>query len=887
MATKEAVFSLRVDTGNSVQDIQNADNAVKNFNKDLKETQATAASGTGIDAFQQNLDELNAKVSAGGLTMRDMARTMKEYQTIAAQAGVESPVGQQAIQAAAQLKDEIGDLKNATTALSSDFVGLDTAMAGVETGAAVFQGVQSAVALTGVENEKLMQTMIKLQAVQGVVNAVNTVANKLNKDAILGIQIRNALTKISNFIATGSASTTAAQAAASAALATAQTGVAVSTGVASGAMKAFRVALISTGIGAVVVLAAALIASFQRTGAEAEASAIKIEGLEKQLQSLGESHKFESDLNDILGERIILGAKLRGASSRELMELEKKNLESSMNQRLKQLHEIQQTNAKIINDENVTAEALTKAQAAYSAAYEETRLTLQKVDNERMNFQLQAQEIGKQETEDAKKKADEARQRREQERQKAEADRQARKQKADQLKNEEIQRRNDLLKDLTENINREIEIRENSEDNKIKLMAAGLEKEVATLEETYGDWRQELLNKSIAKEVEALDQKFTKGKMSEIEYRAELEKINLSAIEKLSESEKTLITQNELILKNEILRITKENNDAVLLAASELETKKLELRKQFQTLMNDEFENEKMNFVDSQKEQLKALEEGLKNEAITQFEFDQAIIKMEKDKIKTLEEINKKALDAKKLAEKTQREEELKGITAGIAVAEDALKKIKMVNDLLDEIGTARINKINKERDEDLESLDAQKEAELNAEGLTAEQKTAIEQKFAKQKYDVQLEAFNQEDKINRAKFNRDKAIKLAEVAINTASAIVKGIADFGSPPSPAGIAAIATAGIIGTTQALAIANQKYKGGTMPTMPSVSSSGGGGGLAGSSASSFTSQTSTQTSTTGLNDNGQSITAPVQVFVLENDISSTQNKVALQESKSSF
>jgi hypothetical protein len=885
MATKEAVFSLRVDTGNSVQDIQNADQAVKNFNKDLKETQATAASGTGIDAFQQNLDELNAKVSAGGLTMRDMARTMKEYQTIAAQAGVESPVGQQAIQAAAQLKDEIGDLKNATTALSSDFVGLDTAMAGVETGAAVFQGVQSAVALTGVENEKLMQTMIKLQAVQGVVNAVNTVANKLNKDAILGIQVRNGLTKISNFIATGSASTTAAQAAASAALATAQTGVAVSTGVASGAMKAFRIALISTGIGAVVVLAAALIASFQRTGAEAEASAIKIEGLEKQLESLADSHKFEADINDALGERIILQAKLRGASSRELMELEKKNMQDSINQRLQQLHEIQKTNAKIINDENHTAEALTKAQQATSAAYQETRLILQKAENERVNFQLQAQDIDKQESEDAKKKADEARQRREQEKQKAEADRQARKQKADQLKNEEIQRRNDLLKDLNNNINREIEIRENLEDSKIKLMADGLEKEVATLNETYGDWRQELLNKSIAKEVEALDQKFTKGKMTEIEYRAELEKINLSAIEKLSESEKTLITQKELELKNEILRITKENNDAVLLAAAELETKKLELRKQFQTLMNDEFENEKMNFVDSQKEQLKQLEEGLKTEAITQFEFDQALIKMEKDKIKTIEEINKKALDAKKLAERTQREEELKGITAGIAVAEDALKKIKMVNDLLDEIGTARINKINKERDEDLESLDAQKEAELNAEGLTAEQKTAIEQKFAKQKYDVQLDAFNKEDKINRAKFNRDKAIKLAEVGINTASAIVKGIAEFGPPPSPLGIAAIATAGVIGVTQALAITNQKYKGGTMPTMPSVSSSTGGG-LAGSSASSFTSQPTTQTSTTGLTD-GQSITAPVQVFVLENDISSTQNKVALQESKSSF
>jgi hypothetical protein len=880
MATKEAVFSLRVDTGNSVQDIQNADQAVKNFNKDLKETQTIASSGTGIDAFQQNLDELNARVEGGGLTMRDMTRAMKEYQTIAAQAGMESPVGQQAIQAAAQLKDEIGDLKNATTALSSDFVGLDTAMAGIETGAAVFQGVQSAVALTGMENEKLMQTMVKLQAVQGIVNAVNTVANKLNKDAILGIQVRNVITKLSNFIATGSATTTAAQAAASAALATTQTGVAVSTGVASGAMKAFRVALISTGIGAVVVLAGALIAAFQAAGAEAEAAAYKIGEMEKSLEGLAEAHKFEADLGDTFGERVMLQAKLRGASSRELLKIEKDNMRSSMNQRLAQLHEIKQTNAKIIADEFATAEQYAKAQAAIRAASTESKLIVEKSSNEKVNFQLKEQQIGREEEEEAKRKAEEAKQRAEQARQKAE-----------QRKNEEIKRRQDLLKNLNDNINREIEIRENLEDSKIKLMDEGLEKEVATLNETYGDWRQELLNKSIQNEIEALDQKFTKGKMSEIEYRAELEKINLSAVEKLSESEKELITAKELELQKEILKLKKTKDDAELLAAAELETKKLELRKQFQTLVNDEFENEKMNFIDSQKEQLKQLEEGLKTEAITKAEYDQAIIKMEKDKIKTLEDINKKALDAKKLAEQAQREENLKGVTEGLAKAQQVLDQVKIVNDLLNEIGAARINKITKERDEDLESIEAQKQAELNAEGLTAEQKTSIEEKFAKQKYAVQLDAFNKEDKINRAKFNRDKAIKLAQVGMDTASAIVKGIAQFGPPPSPGGIAAIASAGIIGVTQALAIANQKYQGGTAPTMPSVSGGGGGGGggsMAGTSGSSFTASTSTtSTSTNGLLQDAQTASQPVQVFVLENDISSTQNKVAVQEQKSSF
>ena len=68
MANKEAVFSLRVDTGNSVQDVQSFDKAVNNLNKDLQGAQKTAASGTGLDDFATRLEELNTRVEAGGLS---------------------------------------------------------------------------------------------------------------------------------------------------------------------------------------------------------------------------------------------------------------------------------------------------------------------------------------------------------------------------------------------------------------------------------------------------------------------------------------------------------------------------------------------------------------------------------------------------------------------------------------------------------------------------------------------------------------------------------------------------------------------------------------------------------------------------------------------------
>jgi len=170
MANKEAVFTVKVNTGNSVQDLQNADKAVNQLGKDLKTTQNIANDSSGTDALAQKLAELDARLEAGGLSMREMTKTMKEYQNIAIQAGASSPIGAQALQNASGLKDEIGDLKAQTTALSSDFVGLDTSMAGIEVGAQAFMGVQSAMALAGVENEKLaenvrafLNTIVKLK----------------------------------------------------------------------------------------------------------------------------------------------------------------------------------------------------------------------------------------------------------------------------------------------------------------------------------------------------------------------------------------------------------------------------------------------------------------------------------------------------------------------------------------------------------------------------------------------------------------------------------------------------------------------------------------------------------------------------------------------------
>ena len=974
MATKEAVFSLRVDTGNSVQDIQNADTAVKNFNKDLQATQATAASGTGISKMETDLATLNEKVTAGGLTMRDMTQAMKQYQNIAAQAGAQSPVGQQALSAASQLKDELGDLRSVTGALSSDFVGLDTTMQGIETGAAVFQGLQGAIALAGIENEDLEKTMVKLQATQGVVNAVNTVAKNLNKDAILGIQLRIAAEKIQNFIQTGSFRNTlltteakVADTAATVAQGTATVATSVATTGATMGMKLLRIALISTGVGALVVGLGLLVANFDKVKDA-------VVGAYDRFNKLGTGVKILiAFMFPLVGLFVGIGKALEyfGVVDDETTRKNKANAQARTKAIEKEANRAAAlAKQKQKSDDDKYTQEIALAKAAGKATYEmellkaKAHLASGRVFLAEQNIKIKAykDEIEmliatgdadsdrvkslKKSLTNAKKLATESY-----------LDNKATKNALEVMEVEHAtelankakdagtsakQKQDELnkskLEALKSHLQREIQATEDSENLKISEMADGQAKTIATLEDTYGDWRTELIQKASETELKALDEKFAKGKMSEEEYRQSLQDIMSKGVKNLTDEELKLMGEKEAQLAEGIRRakltaeqreledvstafqaqIALANNQgeqgksAALKLVVDEEIAKAKIRKKYADLALEEaarqeaIRREKTKFVnsliktdaeialqelnfqqiDAKKELLRLLSSENKSELITYEEWNNSMLALDKKYIAAVKQIDIDAAAAKKAAEVKAREEELAGITAGIEAAQGALDKIKMVNDLLNEIGTARINKINEERDEDLANLDAQQKAELNAVGLTAEQKTAIEEKFAKQKYEVQLAAFNQEDKINRAKFNRDKAIKLAQVGIDTASAIVKGIAQFGPPPSPAGIAAILSAGIIGTTQALAITNQKYQSGSAPTMPSISNSGGGG-LAGSSASSFTSQPTTQTSTTGLNDNGQSVTAPVQVFVLENDISSTQNKVAVQESKSSF
>jgi hypothetical protein len=837
MADKQAVYTVRVDTGNTINDINNFDKALNTLNKDIDKTQSNLNDSTATDDFAKQLDALNKKVEAGGLSMRQLGKVVREYQSIAIAAGDTSPIGQDAIRAAATLTDRMGDIRSQTTALSSDFVGLDTAIMGVQTGAAVFEGVQSAIALTGVENENLVKTMVKLQAVQGVANSINTIAVALNKESVLGLQLRTAWERIYT----------------------------VAVGQSTGAMKLLRIAMISTGIGALVVALGLLIANFDKV-------AKFVQGAYDKFNKLGVGVKLViAAMFPLIGViyGVVKALEYFGVVDDETERKAKKNAQARSNHAKKEAdlnikelkrqqdrigarydHEInmakaagkdttaleQKKRAEMLKTGRAILEELKKKQQAYEAELAMLK-RLGDADSDR------AKKLKKEISETKTAQSDQYKENKKN------------KQDMEVAEQEAITKANDRAKERKK-------IRED-ELAQIK----GFLKEV----ELYNKTDEE-------REIQGVQDKFAERlKVARKYYKEDSPQVQALLVQQMNE-------ENDIRLKyqNAEYAKTKENNDKKLKEAEELEAKKIALYDEYQKLLMDEYQLELKAFEDSQKAQVEALSESHKLGLITDEEYFKAMEKLEQDYADKIVEINKKKDDKIKESTKKTLEQKLASVQNMIDIAQKVLDNLNAINDLVKVAEENRLNDIKQSAAQRTEVLNQQQQTELAQQNLSEEQKQAINDKYARLKYQSDLKAFQEEDKIKRAQFKRDKALRIAQIAIDTASAIAKAIATYGPPPAPMAIFGIASASAIGIAQAAAVAAQQYQGGTMPQAPNVS-----GGV-GAGASSFSIGTNTQQTNTQQTNTQTSTPSVTSVVVLEvNDFNEVANKVAVQESKSMF
>jgi len=175
------------------------------------------------------------KTSAGTQSAKQRLRELQKTLTEMALAGQEGTEAFRKMEVeAGKLKDQIGDTAQRIKNLASDTRNIDTFVAAVQGITAGFQIAQGAAALFGNENEDLQKALLKVQGAMALANGVQQIANLLNKDSILITQAQT----------------------------TAQTLYATAVGTSTGAMKAFRIALLATGIGAAVAALGLLVAKW-------------------------------------------------------------------------------------------------------------------------------------------------------------------------------------------------------------------------------------------------------------------------------------------------------------------------------------------------------------------------------------------------------------------------------------------------------------------------------------------------------------------------------------------------------------------------------------------------------------------------------------------------
>ncbi len=431
----------------------------------------------------------------------------------------------------------------------------------------------------------------------------------------------------------------------------------------------------------------------------------------------------------------------------------------------------------------------------------------------------------------------------------------------------------------------------------LKMLEAELSKKQAVLDanqekiQSYIDYYTNLAQLRGQDEQEFKDSLKTQG--------IDLDQLQQKANDIIAENERNVQFSQNKITKFKREQNEKQTQDAKkqaqeeekilqdsLKAQLELERKQLaELRKledlRIGNIKNKDERELELLKVKQQREREALIKEFGDNAALEK----ELMIKHENEMLAFQEKINAKKLEAEHqfqlmkaemIIAENEKDAELQAqkqaeIDANIEKIQGFVQLAGEVNEVLNEISERRKDKIQEDSDKELSELEKSKKAQLAVEGLTERQKQDIEKKAAIAEFKIKKESAEAQDKIAKKQFNRNKAQKLAEIAINTAAGIVQALA---SAPPPLSFATAAITGGIGAAQLALVASTKFKGTagaiSPPSFSAPSdSSSGSSGSGGNDAQSSNLQ----------NDTGTAIGLNGQISVSQVEINETQGTLA--------
>ena len=301
MAQEEIIFKVGVDTGDSVQDVNKVGDAIENVGKDAKKTDGSFVN------LRKELKQLTVQ-------LQNLDPASKEFETVARRAG--------------QIKEQMRGVADAINDADPEKFGgkFQRTAEGI---AGAFSAVTGAQALFGQQSEEIEKQMLKVQGAIALTQGISAMKELKNDALDFATSIKTKL--VGAFTSLTAAELTNAQATGT--MTTLQKVYTFVVGTSTGAMKAFRIALAATGIGAIVVLLGLAADAMGFFGDSTDETAEKVKKLKEKQQAYKDQLQAELDLLTKLRaerkdgttqlENNIRVMKAKGASDKEVYEAER------------------------------------------------------------------------------------------------------------------------------------------------------------------------------------------------------------------------------------------------------------------------------------------------------------------------------------------------------------------------------------------------------------------------------------------------------------------------------------------------------------------------------------------------------------------------------------
>lgn len=215
---------------------------------------------------------------------KSLKAQLKEIKALLASGTLDNQTFNKLSREAGELQDRIGDVSARVKNLASDSKRLDALMSAAQGLVGGFAAVQGVAALLGDENEDLQKSMVKLQGAMSALAGIQAVANTLNKESALSTNLTGKA-NIFNSIQLGVSSA-------------AHYVYATAVGTSTGLTKAFRIALLATGVGAIIAGIVALAYAMDSMGDSTAKANEKLERMKKINDELNAQAEKEFELID-------------------------------------------------------------------------------------------------------------------------------------------------------------------------------------------------------------------------------------------------------------------------------------------------------------------------------------------------------------------------------------------------------------------------------------------------------------------------------------------------------------------------------------------------------------------------------------------------------------